>query len=123
MASDMFYSNGYHASERGFTLIEVMVVTAIMAILATISIQMYQGYLGRATNAACLSEAKNYANAVAAALHTPDTSMPAPPASRVCSFGPAPTSFADDVTAVARPPGNGNIVCDMSGVAVCSLLP
>lgn len=124
MTSDIFCTADYSSSERGFTLIEVIIVTTILAILASISLYTYQGYAGKATNSACLSEAKNYANVVAAALHTPDVSVPAPPNGRACeSFGPTPTSFTDNVTAVAKSPGNGNIICDMSGVAVCSLLP
>jgi len=125
MVSNSSTTGAYRVSEHGFTLIEVMVVTTMLAILTTISFQRYQNYAEKATNAACLSEAKNYANAVATALHIPNGPVPLPPKNGAClSFGEAPiTSFEDNITAIAKLPGGGNIICDMSGVAVCSLSP
>lgn len=49
-------------NNKGFTLIEIMIVIAIMGILVAIAIPSYFIYLNKANKNACLEEAKSYSN-------------------------------------------------------------
>src|SRR6476646_4484378 len=52
------------SSNRGFTLLELMVVIAVVGILAAIALQQFSLYRSRATDAAMRSDLKNAALAM-----------------------------------------------------------
>lgn len=56
------------AQIRGFTLIELMIVVAIMGILATVSIPMYQGYVAKSQVNRAVGELGAYRSAFEANL-------------------------------------------------------
>ncbi|WP_275424680.1 type IV pilin protein [Marinobacterium sediminicola] len=110
---------------KGFTLIEMMIVVAIIGIVSSIALPAYLDYTRRAANNACMGEVRGYVMAALAVMSDRNGSMPAPVASACLwitdlTADPNP-SFNTQILAYPQSPGNTGIRCNLNADMACRL--
>ncbi|MGI6657583.1 MAG: type IV pilin protein [Desulfobulbus sp.] len=98
-------------NNKGFTLIELMIVVAIIGILAAIAVPQFSSYRAKGYIASCVSDAKNAHTAVIAYCgdHPNDTA----PADEI-----NPTKAATTYTSIKASAGNKIVIDEAAGPGV-----
>lgn len=99
----------------GFTLIELMIVVAIIAILAAVALPAYNNYRKASLENACMSELKAYANESLVRLYNDEIPNPAP--ASACQSADTAVAIGTALNAVPRSPGTRTTTCQMDGAS------
>lgn len=107
-----------HRTTTGFTLIELMIVVAIIATLSAVALPAYNEYRVRASESACLAEMKSYASFSLATLQNEGEPGPAP--KQACETADDASDLASTISGTPQNPGVRETQCEMT-TGTCTL--
>lgn len=105
-------------TQNGFTLVELMIVIAIIGIIASIAVPAFTNYTSESADTSCLQEVKHYANQAYIQLVTGQTVSA--PSYSACASISRPLNLNSGITAMPVAPGLNPVVCDLTNGVQCS---
>ena len=100
-----------HKNEKGFTLVELMVVVVIIGVLVAIAVPIYNAVTDRAEASACQANQRTLDGAVMQ-WSTEDGATGTPDASDLAPYIVMPTCPTNDTAYVIQPPGTLHVCPD-----------
>lgn len=114
---------------KGFTLVELIIVVAIIGVMIGVATPFYKQYIHSANEKACLAEVQSYSNFVYYLLSTQNNEkITNPPDISACVYITNATSWNESTTnlIIEARTKNSSIVdihCDLSKGANCTIIP